>query len=824
MRSTTSIAFISLTILSSGIGCELIARVERGNIPNEEATGGAAGMGQSSSSSSSSSSNSGSSSSSSGQAGMGGAGGAGGMGGSGGGGGPACVLDSDCPATNTNCLLPKCNNQACETLNETAGAACNDNNGKLCDGQGKCVECLAATDCTSGTVCQIPTCSAGICSLVDSAPGTEVGDPLPGDCLNVQCNATGMAVTGNDDSDLPMPANACKVGACSMGVPSIGDAPMGTMCGVMNTFCDGMGNCVGCTLNVQCGTPTECNTPQCTNMTCIDNFTADGTPLMSQTANDCQVAQCNGAGGIKQVPDDLDLPLDDGNPCTDQACMNGAATFPASSVGKPCNQNGGKVCDGNSNCVECNLAVDCASGICSMSVCQPPQVVSVVPADAASGVVVGSSIAITFSGTMNAATLVGQTATGPCTGSVQFSVDNFATCYGFGSAMPMMSPDNKTATFTPAPGLSYGTNYKVKVTTGAQDTSGKALASDFVQPMGFATEVPQSSCAGSVVISQIFTAGGTNGAPYTNDFVELHNRGAQAVSVAGWTLQYAIQNGTSWQGPTLTGTIPAGGYYLIQLGSGGANGAALPTPDLVNGTALVPNAGKLALVSNSTALSGGCPTGAQIRDFVGYGGTGCFEGLASAGQPANNQAIFRKNAGCTDTNQNGTDTELLAPAPRNLASMALQCECPVANANGTANESDLGIELDYCNVQFPTNIMVMAGQMTPMIYGRVYEAGLTEAMGANAAITAEVGFGPANVNPENQSGFVYFPAAYNIQSGNDDEYQAMFAAPMTAGSYRYVYRFSRDGVSWTYCDKNGSGSNGGLSFEIHELPTLTVMP
>jgi hypothetical protein len=96
-------------------------------------------------------------------------------------------------------------------------------------------------------------------------------------------------------------------------------------------------------------------------------------------------------------------------------------------------------------------------------------------------------------------------------------------------------------------------------------------------------------------------------------------------------------------------------------------------------------------------------------------------------------------------------------------------------------------------------------------------------MGANAGITAEIGFGPANVNPENQSGYQFFPTTFNVQVGNDDEYMATLT-PAVAGSYRYVYRFTRDGVSYTYCDKNGAGSNGGLSFEIHELPILTVMP
>lgn len=731
------------------------------------------------------------------------------------------MMDGDCPTTGTVCALPHCHEGTCQAMPATAGTVCSEGTGTMCDGQGKCVECIAPTDCPAGSACQTAECNAGTCGLVDSAAGTPVDNPTPGDCKNNQCDGMGAVITGDDDTDIPTAAGFCKIGACSMGMPSTTNAPAGSMCGVMNTMCDAMGNCIGCTLNTHCGAATECTTPTCTNMTCLNMFAADGTVLMAQTPNDCKVEQCNGMGGTKEVPDNSDVPVDDNNPCTDQACNAGVPEFPASSVGTPC--NGTMFCNGTGMCVECNMSVDCISGVCSMNVCQSPEVVSIVPTDMGVNTMVTSSIAITFSGKMNAASLVGQTTLGSCTGSVQFSVDDFATCYPFASAAPMMSPDSKTATFVPAPGLSYGTTYKVKVTTGATDQSGKMLAADFTQMMGFTTEVPQSTCSGSVVISQVYVAGGNNGATYTNDYVVLHNRGNAAVNIAGWTLQYASQNGTTWSGPTLTGMIAAGGYYLIQLGSGGNNGMMLPTPDLTNGTALsASNGGKLALVGNNTTLSGGCPTGGQIRDFVGYGGAGCFEGAAAAALPSATQAIFRKNAGCTDTGQNGMDTELLAPAPRNSMSMALQCDCPVAGANGTANESNISVELDYCNVQSPMSLMVMAGQVTPTIYGRVYEVGFTEANGANPAITAEVGFGPANVNPENQSGFQFFPATYNVQVGNDDEYMGTFTAPMTAGSYRYVYRFTRDGSSWTYCDKNGSGSNMGLSFEVHELPVLTV--
>src|SRR3954463_12877820 len=89
----------------------------------------------------------------------------------------------------------------------------------------------------------------------------------------------------------------------------------------------------------------------------------------------------------------------------------------------------------------------------------------------------------------------------------------------------------------------------------------------------------RGSGSGSLVVGELYAAGGNSGAVYANDYVELFNRGASPVAVDGWTLQYASASSTSWQSTALAGTIPAGGRYLVQLASGGANGAALPTAD-----------------------------------------------------------------------------------------------------------------------------------------------------------------------------------------------------------------------------------------------------
>src|SRR4051794_11296907 len=84
---------------------------------------------------------------------------------------------------------------------------------------------------------------------------------------------------------------------------------------------------------------------------------------------------------------------------------------------------------------------------------------------------------------------------------------------------------------------------------------------------------------GQVVISQIYGGGGNSGATLTNDFIELYNRGADPVSLAGWSVQYASATGTSWQVTNLAGTIEAGHYYLVAEAQGAAGTQDLPAPD-----------------------------------------------------------------------------------------------------------------------------------------------------------------------------------------------------------------------------------------------------
>lgn len=668
-----------------------------------------------------------------------------------------------------------------------------------------CVECESALTCPgTDTECQTRTCTDNACGLSFTAAGTPTSAQTAGDCQRSQCDGAGAVVSAADDSDVPADdGNQCTGAACASGAPAHPPLAAGTTCSQGGgARCDGTGVCVQCVSASDCpGADTECQARTCNAGVCGFAFTAAGTPVSVQTAGDCQQSACDGSGSVVSVADNADLPVD-GNQCTNDVCTSGVPSNPPLAAGTACSQSGGVECDGAGACVG------------------SPTVTGTSPADATSSVA-GATIAVTFSTAMNPATLSAQTSAGACAGAVQVSLDGFASCIALGAAAPVMSAGDTVATFTAAPGLLVNRTYRVRVTTAATSAAGISMGAQYTSASGFETTSPDL-CAGSVVIAQVYGAGGNSGALYTHDFVVLHNRGTTAVSLAGWSLQYAAATGTSWSTAALNGSIAAGGHYLVQLVSGGAVGSALPTPDAMGSLNLAAANGKVALVSSTTALTGSCPTGGAVVDFVGFGTANCSEGGAAAPAPSNTTAAIRVQSGCVDLGNNAADFAVGAPAPLNSASPTSACGCFVQNESGAA------LEADYCNVQFPLSLEVATGASTGLVYGRLYEAGVTDAAGPSPNVLAQLGFGPASANPQYQAGWSWTNATYNVQSGDSDEYQASFTAP-AAGSYRYAYRFSLDrGVSWTLCDENagdfGAGSNAGLSFELASLPQLTVTP
>lgn len=447
----------------------------------------------------------------------------------------------------------------------------------------------------------------------------------------------------------------------------------------------------------------------------------------------------------------------------------------------------------------------------------PPVVLSTVPLAAAIGVNSLAPVSFTFDRAMNPATLTVQASGGSCSGSLQVSRDDFASCLGL--SPPVMSGGDVTATVTPVPALAFGASYKLRVTTSAVSSFGTPMAATFTLATEFTTAV-DARCAAGLVISQVYGAGGNGGALFNADFIELHNPTAAPINLSGLAVQYASAGGTgAWLVRALPADVVApGAYYLIRTTNPGATGAALPTPDFITGTQMDMSGsnGKVALTNVITALNGICPS-AGVLDVLGFGSANCFEVTATPPLAAALSAQ-RKRAGCSDDNVNSTDYALAAPLPRGTLALTppLVCAC-ASNETGTAGE------LDFCNLQHPPSTLAATGTATENIYGRVFEAGITPPGGADPVVRAETGYGPATANPQNQAGWQWFPAAFNVQVGNDDEYQRSLVAP-APGTYRYTTRFSLDGVYWTYCDLNGAGGNAGVDFDPAQLGVLTVTP
>jgi predicted extracellular nuclease len=193
---------------------------------------------------------------------------------------------------------------------------------------------------------------------------------------------------------------------------------------------------------------------------------------------------------------------------------------------------------------------------------------------------------------------------------------------------------------------------------------------------GFATAASAVPAPNHMVISQVYGGGGNNNGIYYNDFIELFNPTSAAISVDGWTVQYTSSNGSSWARTLLTGTVPAGGYYLIQEAKGANTSGQLnlPTPDVLTPSgalAMSGTEGKVVLSTQSAVYGALTTPTVNVVDAVSYGGGTILEG-ANAGATSNPTAV-RRNDSCVDTDVNKNDFSVVTPVARNSATPLAVC-------------------------------------------------------------------------------------------------------------------------------------------------------
>lgn len=193
-----------------------------------------------------------------------------------------------------------------------------------------------------------------------------------------------------------------------------------------------------------------------------------------------------------------------------------------------------------------------------------------------------------------------------------------------------------------------------------------------------------SAASPTVVVNEVYGGGGNSGGAFDQDFIELANRSDAAIDVTGWSVEYGAATNSTWTGSTtLTGTIPAHGYFLV--GEGPGTNLALPDLPTVDSTGNILISGTQGRVQVLNAEH-------VVLDLVGWGAASAYEGSAPASATTNPTSVAR-DAASTDTDQNATDFTVGAPTPQNTAFVPTDpggtVDATIAEIQGTGATSPL---------------------------------------------------------------------------------------------------------------------------------------
>ncbi|MRG95703.1 DUF4215 domain-containing protein [Polyangium spumosum] len=261
---------------------------------------------------------------------------------------PTDVLDDANP-----CTEDTCNGDTPTNENLAIGTACDVDGGKVCDGEGKCVECTDPGECTSG-VCTENTCVPPTCTdTVKNGSETDVDCGGP-DCL--PCDDTLVCVEATD----------CKSGVCTDGTCA---APIcdDTVENGEETDVDcGGPSCSPCGPDKGCVVDGDCVGGTCSGSICVPTCT-DGEKNANETDADCGGPLCQKCEATQTCSIDAD--------CVSDVCAAGVCAAPSCDDGKQNGDETGMDC-GGPTCGPCGDGLgcagntDCVSGVCTGNVCQ----------------------------------------------------------------------------------------------------------------------------------------------------------------------------------------------------------------------------------------------------------------------------------------------------------------------------------------------------------------------------------------------------------------------------------------------------------------------
>jgi hypothetical protein len=270
-----------------------------------------------------------------------------------------------------------------------------------------------------------------------------------------------------------------------------------------------------------------------------------------------------------------------------------------------------------------------------------------------------------------------------------------------------------------------------------------------------------------------------------------------------------------------TVTVPLAGYLRdglafttrLAVGAGGSAGATSAAGAL---EVTVPANGALVLATGTVDLE---PTAAPVLSLVGEGdaslhvswdavpGAVAYDVWVSpvtgGGYVRHNAAPVTGTAYTVGGLVNGRDAFVVVTATD-------------AADNVSAWSNEVGglphYAIGWANLQWPPAMThtISALNRTDTAYGQVWIDGVTNQPGATPGLRAQLGFGPDGTNPDGNAAWTWVDAVFNVNAGNNDEFQASLL-PEATGTFDYVYRYSTTGGrDWLYADLNGPISTGAM--------------
>jgi hypothetical protein len=273
--------------------------------------------------------------------------------------------NTDVPDDGKLCTVDSCSGGEPAWNPVAAGAACSDDGGKVCDGDGQCVACLVPSDCAPGEACS----PSHTCVPASCADGVKNGDETDVDCgggCGATCQPGDICLDTGDCALGTCEANVCVYDPCADGLKNGDETDVD--CG---GSCAQGANAHKCGPDEGCAVDADCVGSDCNGATCLPNC-ADQAQNNGETGVDCggPCPMCVVGNACAGAADCAGGPCVDGV-CCDSPCLGTCKACSAAKKGSGMNGVCGDVAPGSDPDNECAGALSCGLGQCQIANGQP---------------------------------------------------------------------------------------------------------------------------------------------------------------------------------------------------------------------------------------------------------------------------------------------------------------------------------------------------------------------------------------------------------------------------------------------------------------------